>query len=127
MNSLTIIGNLTRDPETRSTQTGKSLCSFDIAVNDGDKADFFKVIVWDKLGEVCQNYLAKGRKVAVSGPVKLNTYTGKDGKMHASMDVTARTVEFLSPKEDEKPAAKPKKKAISEDDFTDLNSDDLPF
>lgn len=125
MNSLTIIGNLTRDPETRSTQTGKSLCSFDVAVNDGDKADFFKVIVWDKLGEVCQNYLAKGRKVAVNGPVKLNTYTGKDGKMHASMDVTARTVEFLSPK-DEAPK-KEARKQPSEEDFTDLNGMELPF
>ena len=126
MNSLTIIGNLTRDPEVRAATNGKNVCTFNLAVNDGDKADFFTINVWDKLGDVCAKYLTKGKKVAIVGPVKMNLFTGKDGKTRGTMEVTARSVEFLSPKEDEKPS-KPKKKDISEDEFTDLNSDELPF
>lgn len=71
MNKLAIIGNLTRDVELRTTQSGKSVANFTVAVNrrakPGEKAeaDFFRVSVWDKQAETCQKYLAKGRKVCV--------------------------------------------------------------
>jgi single-strand DNA-binding protein len=103
MNKLTIIGNLTKDPELRTTSGGKSVCSFSIAVNrkrkvDGQpEADFFRVSAWNALGENCQKYLAKGRKVAVVGAVSLHTYEA-NGKSGASMEVMAEDVEFLSPK-----------------------------
>ena len=61
MNKLTIIGNLTRGPETRVTQSGSSVCSFTVAVNrrgQDDKTDFFRVSAWNKTGETCQKYLA---------------------------------------------------------------------
>ena len=101
MNKITIIGNLTRDPETRVTQSGASVCSFTVAVNrrgQDDKTDFFRVSAWNKTGETCQKYLAKGRKVAVTGPVSVSTYTGQDGKAYANLEVMAQDVEFLSPK-----------------------------
>lgn len=101
MNKLTIIGNLTRDPETRVTQSGSSVCSFTVAVNrrgKSDEADFFRVSAWNKLAETCQQYLSKGRKVAVTGPVSVSTYTGQDGKAYANLEVMAQDVEFLTPK-----------------------------
>lgn len=101
MNKLFIIGNLTRDPELRSTPQGISVCSFTVAVNrrqKQDEADFFHVSAWRGLGENCSKYLSKGRKVAVTGEVSLNTYTGQDGKTRASIEVRAEDVEFLSPK-----------------------------
>lgn len=101
MNKLTIIGNLTRDPETRVTQSGSSICSFTVAVSrrgQDDKTDFFRVSAWNKTGETCQKYLSKGRKVAVTGPVSVSTYTGQDGKAYANLEVMAQDVEFLSPK-----------------------------
>lgn len=108
MNKLTIIGNLTRDPEMRYTQDGTAVCNFTVAVNRrGQKvqgqpeADFFRVSAWRKLGENCKQYLAKGRKVAVVGAVSLHTYTGQDGQTRAQMDVTADDVEFLTPKGEE--------------------------
>lgn len=110
MNKLTIIGNLTRDPETRVTQSGSSVCSFTVAVNrrgQDDKADFFRVSAWNKTGETCQKYLAKGRKVAVTGPVSVSTYTGQDGKAYANLEVMAQDVEFLSPKGEQQPAPAP--------------------
>lgn len=105
MNKLTIIGNLTKNPELRSTQDGTPVCGFTVAVNrpkgkDKDRdpgADFFNVSVWRGLGEVCAKYLEKGKKVAVTGRISLRTWE-KDGKNGASLEVTAEDVEFLSSK-----------------------------
>lgn len=103
MNKLTIIGNLTKDPVTRTTQSGSTVCSFSVAVNRRQRdqngqniADFFQVSAWNQLGQNCQQYLAKGRKVAVVGSVSCHTYQGGDGKTYASLDVMASDVEFLS-------------------------------
>lgn len=102
MNRLTIIGNLTKDPELRTTSTGKSVCSFTVAVNrrcQDQEADFFRVSAWNQLGESCAKYLIKGRKVAVIGSVSVHVYES-NGKPGASMEVTAQDVEFLSPREE---------------------------
>ena len=107
MNKLIIIGNLTRDPETRTVSSGSTVCSFTIAVNrrrssqsnNQPDADFFRVSAWNKLGDVCQRYLAKGRKVAVAGSVSVSSYDGRDGEKRFSLDVFAEDVEFLSPRE----------------------------
>lgn len=106
MNKLMIIGNLTRDPELRSTRDGTVVCSFTVAVNRRKRgadagqpdADFFRVSAWRELGTNCNLYLKKGRKVAVVGSVSVSTYTGNDGTTRASMDITAQDVEFLTPR-----------------------------
>ena len=107
MNKLFIVGNLTRDPELRTTSSGISVCSFTVAVNrrrssnapaGQPEADFFRVSAWRALGENCQRYLAKGRKVAVTGSVSVSTYQGSDGLTRATLEVNADDVEFLSPK-----------------------------
>lgn len=125
MNKLTIIGNLTRDPETRVTQSGSSVCSFTVAVSrrgQDDKTDFFRVSAWNKTGETCQKYLAKGRKVAVTGPVSVSTYTGQDGKTYANLEVMAQDVEFLSPKtETQKPAP------AQSNGYQEITDEELPF
>lgn len=106
MNLLTITGNLTRDPESRTTSDGKTVCNFTVAVNrkskkpDGtNEADFFRVATWSSLAEACAKHLQKGKKVAVVGSVSVNTYQGQDGTTRASMNVFAQDVEFLSPRE----------------------------
>ena len=103
MNKLTIIGNLTADPELRTTQDGKNVCWFTVAVNrrNRDEADYFRVSAWEKLGENCQKFLIKGRKVCVIGPVTVRTYQANDGTTRASMEVTAQDVEFLTPRTEE--------------------------
>lgn len=105
MNKLTIIGNLTRDPELRSTQSGIQVCSFTVAVNKRNKdgangADFFRVTCWRGLADICARYLAKGSKVAIHGSVGVSTYTGNDGQTRATLEVTADDVEFLSANRD---------------------------
>jgi len=104
MNKAFIIGNVTKDPELRTTQSGISVCSFNVAVNrrqsaqaEHPEADFFKVTAWRQLGENCAKYLAKGRKVSVIGSVTASAYTGNDGQPRASLEITADDVEFLTP------------------------------
>lgn len=106
MNKCFIIGNLTADPESRSAQSGKRVVSFTVAVNkkrnDGtDTTDFFRVSAWEKLGEICAQYLAKGRKVSVIGEVHAGAYTNSQGKAVGTLELTAQDVEFLSPKDQE--------------------------
>ena len=114
MNLLAIVGNLTRDPESRTTNTGKTVCTFSVAVNrrqkdkDGNNvADFFRVSAWGQTGENCQKYLAKGRKVGVTGSVSVHTYQAQDGTTKASLEVFANDVEFLTPKGDGQSQAGP--------------------
>lgn len=103
MNKVIIIGNLTQDPSTRTvgTQSGDTtVCSFTVAVNrrGGQEADFFTVSAWRALGENCQKYLAKGRKVAVEGTVSARAYKDRDGNARAQLEVQAQNVEFLTPR-----------------------------
>lgn len=98
MNKLILIGNLTKDPETRATPNGKTVCNFDIAVNDRQgNPTYFRISAWEKQGENCQRYLSKGKKVYVSGPVSARAYTDRNGNANVSIEVTANEVEFLSP------------------------------
>ena len=136
---MTIIGNLTRDPELRTTSTGLNVCSFTVAVNrrrsansNQPEADFFRVSAWRQLGENCQRYLAKGRKVAVVGSVSVSTYTGNDGTTRASLEVTADDVEFLSSRNEDAgyaPAApsQPAPAAPAMNGFEEVDDEDLPF
>lgn len=108
MNKLTIIGNLTKDPELRTTTTGINVCTFTLAVNkrgQEEETDYFKVTAWRQLGENCAKFLQKGRKACVIGPVSLHTYTGQDGKTYANMEVLAQDVEFVSPRVSDQDAA----------------------
>ena len=107
MNKLTIIGNLTRDPELRTTSAGKEVCTFTVAVNrrkNGNnqqpEADFFRVSAWDGLAKSCGQFLTKGRKVAVVGSVSVHTFQTQTGETKAQLEVNASDVEFLSPKGD---------------------------
>ena len=133
MNKLIIVGNLTRDPEVRTVSSGSTVCSFTIAVNRKSKrdnqpdADFFRVSAWNKLGDVCQRYLAKGRKCAVTGSVSVSTYEGKDGKSRASLDVFAEDVEFLSPRGEKAFEPSDADETANKYDENVPDDDDLPF
>jgi single-strand DNA-binding protein len=101
MNKVFLTGNLTRDPETKTTKDGTGLCTFTVAVNNGKDTDFFRVTAWRKLADICRQYLAKGRKVAVTGSVTASAYTNKDGEPKASLEVQADNVEFLGNKNED--------------------------
>ena len=139
MNKILIIGNLCADPQLRSTRDGTPVCTFTVAVSRRQKsaeagkpdADFFRVTAWRALGESCGKYLAKGRKVGVTGSVSVNTYTAQDGSFRASMEVVADDVEFLSPKSEYAPGTVGAIDAAAKKDqqtgFERVDDDELPF
>ena len=146
MNKIILIGNLTRDPELRTTPNGYSVCDFTIAVNDRrgrnqqqggqqqDNAQFFRVSAWNKTGESCAKYLAKGRKVFVSGPLTARTYQGNDGTTRVSLEVTADDVEFLTSRNEAQamgggyaPAPGAPAPTAQSSGFTAVETDELPF
>ena len=130
MNKVFLIGNLTGDPESRTTQSGVSLCSFTIAVNRRHTAeketDFFRVTAWRQLGEICGKNLSKGKKVAVVGTVSASAYAARDGSPKASLEVQADDVEFLTPKSETATAAPQKAPERAPSGFIEV-TEELPF
>lgn len=137
MNKIFIVGNLTRDPELRSTSAGIPVCTFSVAVNrrrtaeaGQPEADFFRVTTWRQLAENCNRYLAKGRKVAVVGDISLNKYKDANGLPRYSMEVTADEVEFLTSRLEQgaAPGGAPQQSADDRAGFVQVDpGDDLPF
>ena len=133
MNSLHIIGRLTKNPELRTTATGLSVCSFTVAVNrkktkDGQQeTDYFNITAWRERGETCAKYLSKGKKVSGVGPVSVRAWES-NGKHGASLEVTADEIEFLSPRGEAQPA-QPEPQVDQQTGYQQVAMDDseLPF
>ncbi|QQS39500.1 single-stranded DNA-binding protein [Candidatus Woesebacteria bacterium] len=96
LNKVTLIGNLTRDPELRYTPQGTAVCTFGLATNrqwttdSGDKKDsveFHRIVAWNKLGELCSQLLSKGRKVYVEGRLQTRKWTGQDETEHTTTEI----------------------------------------
>jgi single-strand DNA-binding protein len=105
INRVVLTGNLTRDPELRSTASGMSVCSLRIASNTRrknqatgeweDKPNFFDVTVWGAQGENCARFLSKGRPVALDGRLEWREWQGQDGAKRESVEIIADSVQFL--------------------------------
>jgi len=104
LNSVVLIGNLTRDPELRYTQAGKAMAKFSIALNrywkdhEGNKQEettFVNIVAWGPQAENCTNYLKKGRPVAVEGRLSIRSYTTEEGEKRKTTEVVANNVQFL--------------------------------
>ena len=108
LNRVILIGRLTRDPELRTTTTGKNVVEFSIAVNkrikptDGSPdADFFRVKAWNQTAEYVNNYLTKGRLVSVDGRIETRKFTDKDGNNREIFEIVAENVNGLDrPRDD---------------------------
>lgn len=105
MNKALLIGRLTRDPELRSTSTGRNVCQFSIAVNrnftnaNGEReADFINCVVWDKQAENLVKYQKKGNQIAVDGRIQTRNYEDKDGKRVYVTEILANNISFLDSK-----------------------------
>lgn len=99
-----ITGNLTRDPELRTTTSGTNVCSFSVAVNrtfkgaDGENKEdvsYIDCVAWGKLGEVISNYAKKGSSVLVSGRLSQRSFEGKDGVKRSRTEVVAEDFNFI--------------------------------
>lgn len=104
LNRVILIGNLTRDPEMRFTQSGSPVAGFGLAVNraytnkQGEKVesvDYFNIVAWAKLAELCAEYIRKGSPVAIEGRLQSRSWEGEDGKKRSTVEVVAENVQFL--------------------------------
>ncbi len=109
INICAITGNLTKDPELRSTPGGTSVCKLRVAVNSRrkdqsgewvDKPNYFDVTVWGAQGENCANYLSKGRPVAVEGRLDWREWEAQDGSKRQAVEIIANSVQFLGSRSD---------------------------
>ncbi len=112
INRVTITGNLTADPDLRSTGGGTPVCSLRVAVNGRrkdqsgnwvDKPNYFNVVVWGAQGQNCANYLSKGRPVAVDGRLDWREWQDKEGNKRQSIEIVADTVQFLGSRDGSAP------------------------
>lgn len=130
MNKVMLIGNLTKDPDVRTTAGGASVTTLSIAVNrrfkdkSGERVtDYFRVVTWNKLADICGKYLVKGSKVSVSGELQTKDYEAKDGTKRYVTEILADEVEFLTPKSD-------RNQNVDDIGFTDITGeegDGFPF
>ncbi len=141
INQVILMGRLTRDPETRTTPSGKSVTSFSLAVDrigQDDQADFFDVTAWEKTGELVQQYLAKGRRVLVQGRLRQDSWDDKEtGKKRSRVEVTATDVTFLDGPSDGNgggssaprtaDTSKPKDTVIEDIDDKPIDLSEIPF
>ena len=137
MNKVHLIGNLTRDPELRCTQTGVSVCNFSIAVNRRFKnpqtgqaeTDFFNIVAWRQTADLCGKFLMKGKKVAVVGSIQTRTYEAQDGSKRTAFDIVADEVEFLTPMGEAPGTGSTAAPPVNSPSagFAQVDDDELPF
>lgn len=129
INQVILMGRLTRDPEQRTTTTGKTIASFSIAVDRGgqeDAADFFNVTAWEKLGDLVIQYLAKGRRVLVQGRLRQDSWDDKEtGKKQSRIEVVATDVTFLDGPSGEGSSSAPSSSAPSKGASKDVVIEDI--
>ncbi len=125
LSKVILVGNLGSDPEMRYTPNGKAVTSFRMATNrryttpDGEgreETDWFRVSVWGKQAEQCNQFLSKGRQVYVEGRLHARNWEGQDGQMRTSLEVTAERVLFLG-----------RRAPVSLPEEGELEPEDLPF
>ncbi|MGH7336817.1 MAG: single-stranded DNA-binding protein [Myxococcota bacterium] len=104
INKVILIGNLGRDPELRYTQNGQAVANFTLATNerfstkDGDKqerTEWHRIVAWGRTGELCAQYLSKGRSVYLEGRLQTREWEDKEGQKRRTTEIVANTVQFL--------------------------------
>lgn len=127
LNKAILMGRLTRDPELRYTGTGKPVCSFTIAINNGycenRQTDFINCVAWNKTAEFVNQYFVKGSMIIVDGRIATRTWEDNDGKKNYVTEVIAQNVSFGEAKKQEDG------NRMQDDEFDDFleNDSDLPF
>lgn len=136
LNKVMLIGNLGQDPEVRQTAGGQSVANLSVATSERwtdksgqkqERTEWHRIVVWDKLADLCAQYLHKGKKVYVEGQLQTREWEDRDGNKRWTTEIRAREVKFLSPREDSSsapPSAPTRATDSGRDGFDD---GDIPF
>jgi single-strand DNA-binding protein len=144
-NKIILVGRLTRDPEIKYTPQGTQLAKFGLAVSramsKNGETDFFNIVAWQKLAEICGQYLKKGKLVLIEGEVQTRSYETQDGQKRTAFEIVARNMQMLGSRNEEGGASyqgsessAPSKKSqdveelsIDEIDIDEFDAEDMPF
>ena len=136
LNKVMIIGNLGADPEMRYTANGSAVTTFNVATNrqyttregeQRDETEWFRVVAWNRLAEICSQYLSKGRQVFVEGRMQTRSWEGQDGQKRYTTELIAQEVQFLGSQRDGGFDSGAPQLAVGADAEGDIDPDDLPF
>ena len=131
LNRIILVGRLSAETETRSTLDGLPMCRFVLSVErpsgaSGKKeSDFFDIVAWGKLAEVCGSYLSKGQLILIEGKIQNRTYETKEGAKRYATEIIARNMKMLEKGKGREQVNAPSSAAVESDE--DLIDDDLPF
>lgn len=109
MNKVVLMGRIARDPDVRTTQSGKNVARMTIAVDRRKKvegqpsADFLNLVAWERLADFCKNYLRKGTKILVEGKLQSRSYEASDGSKRYVTEIAVSDIEFCESKKNESP------------------------
>ena len=129
-NKVTLLGNVGKDPEIKTTSTGKKVGTFSLATTekygDNSKTSWHSIIVWEKLAEICDKYVKKGSQIFVEGKISYRDYTDKNSVKHFITEIVASEIKLLGNKTAEN---KPEQTAVNNPaETTNADpTDDLPF
>jgi single-strand DNA-binding protein len=107
VNKAILVGNLGRDPELRQTPSGQNVCNFTLATSESwtdrngervERTEWHRIVAWGKTGELCAQYLSKGRTVYVEGRIQTREWEDKDGNKRYTTEINAQTVNFIGPR-----------------------------
>lgn len=107
VNKAILVGNLGRDPELRQTPNGQSVCNFTLATSENwtdksgervERTEWHRIVAWGRTGEMCAQYLSKGRTVYVEGRIQTREWEDKDGNKRYTTEINANTVNFIGPR-----------------------------
>ena len=140
VNKVILIGNLGRDPELRYTQSGQAVVNFTLATSENwtdksgervERTEWHRIVVWGRMGELCAQYLSKGRTVYIEGRIQTREWEDKDGNKRYTTEINAQTVQFLGgPRGDAGGAQGPRNtepSGESSDGAPPAAGDDIPF
>ena len=136
LNKVQIIGHLGRDPEMRYTPSGRPVTTFTVAVSrswntvDGERhneTEWFNVVAWGNLAEICKQYLTKGQHVYIEGRLQTRRWDDKEGVKHTSVEVVANEMMMLGERRDHNNQSQQPSEAISDEGDMAANEDEFPF
>ena len=122
-NNVTLMGRLTKEPELKTTASGKNICSFTLAVTGfGDKTNFIDCKAWEKTGELVSKYVGKGQRLLVIGELEQESWE-KDGQKRSKLGVLVRELQFIEKRDSDSVVASQAEKLMGEP----VSLDDIPF
>ena len=136
LNKVQIIGHLGREPEMRYTPSGRPVTTFTVAVSrswntvDGERhneTEWFNVVAWGNLAEICKQYLTKGQQVYIEGRLQTRRWDDKEGVKHTIVEVVANEMMMLGERRDHNNQPQPASDAVSDENEMTANEDEFPF